>query len=301
LAVNPAGTRIATGGSNGTINIISRDGKPIRTLVLGTLRIVSVAWGRGDRLLAAGAGGEARVWEAAGGGPQLAVFKHRPGIRAASLSADGTLAATGGRDGVVRIWRVADSMLLRSTPKQPDSIAAVAFDPAHRLLASASGPDAYLWRVDTGEMVEKPLLGHTAEVKAVAFDPRGRLLATSGEDREARIWDVKTRRSTQLIGHGTTVVGVAFSRDSRWLATVAARKAAIWQVRKSHLPRHFLFFLAGHTGPLTGVAFTRGRRVVTSGDDGTIRTYACDFCGRTPVLKALAQSRLHRLTAERKR
>ena len=55
----------------------------------------------------------------------------------------------------------------------------------------------------------------------------------------------------------------------------------------------FLIFLRGHKRALrTAVFAPDSRTVLTSGDDGTVRTYACSVCGTRPELIRLAERRL---------
>jgi len=51
------------------------------------------------------------------------------------------------------------------------------------------------------------------------------------------------------------------------------------------LPFDRLYFLVGHTGPLTAAAFApRGFTLATAGTDGSVRTFTCGLCGATPQL-----------------
>lgn len=299
VAVDGSGTRIASGGTDGIVRVTSTEGRVLETLTLGR-PVVSVGWARGAKLLAATADGEARIW-GDGGDQLLATVDHGSPIRAAALSSDGKLVATAGRDGAVKVWRVAGATRLRML-EHPGALASVAFDPTGRLLASASGKDAYLWHAATGELLGK-LEGHTDEVTAVAFANNGRLLATSSEDRDARTWYVRSRKlARRFVGHGGAVAGVAFSADGRWLATAGPRKAGIWQIGKSDLPRNFLFFLGGNERTLTGVAFSpRNWTVLTGSLDGSVRSYSCLVCGGVRELRVLARPRLARLAAEHRR
>src|SRR5207248_5977593 len=69
----------------------------------------------------------------------------------AALSADGTLAATGDFDGVVRLWRSRTGTLVRSLipagPRTP--ITAVALSADASQLAAATGSRALVWRLQT--------------------------------------------------------------------------------------------------------------------------------------------------------
>jgi WD40 repeat protein len=300
VAVNDSGSEVASGGSDGVVRVVGSDGSVLRTLPAMARPIESVAWGTDGRLLAASTDGVAQVWGEAGDQP-LATIRHGAEINAASLSTDGSLVATAGARRV-RVWRVSGEGLVDTLdPPGATPVRSVAFDKAGPRIALATGLFAYLSSIGTGEFTR--LEGHENTVSGVAFDRTGKLLATSSNDLDARVWEVRAAKSRPpFVGHGTAVVGVAFSADSRWLATAASRKAALWQVGKSDLPRNFLFFLAGHTGQLTSVAFSpRDWTVVTGSADGTVRTYRCAYCGRLTQLIPLARAHLARLSAERKR
>jgi len=55
----------------------------------------------------------------------------------------------------------------------------------------------------------------------------------------------------------------------------------------------FWFYLRGHRGRVTSATFDpSGDRIVTSGDDGTVRTYDCEICRSGAALDAVARRRL---------
>ena len=80
----------------------------------------------------------------------------------------------------------------------------------------------------------------------------------------------------------------SFSPDGRWLVSASFR-AALWDPRSGlNVVR-----LQGHEGPVAAATFDEsGRRVVTGGFDGTVRTYDCDVCGNLDELLAMADRRL---------
>ena len=303
VGVNPSGSLIAVGRQDGSVQVLTTDGQVRSTFSLGSRRVVSVGWTKDGTLLAASLTGHVQIREDSGR-RLLRELDHRSRIGAAAISTDGTLAATGGQDGNVRLWRLPGGTPLRVLPHD-GSVTSLAIDPAAHTIASASGSTAYLWPVAGGEA--RPLRDPDSEgnVTGVAFGRRGRMLATSSES-DALLWDTRTgTRVKRLSGHMNRIEGVAFSSDGRWLAT-ASRKAGVWQVGDSDLPRSFLFFVEppkrtdGKT--LTSVAFSsRNWTIVTGGQDGTVRTYKCVVCGTLKQLVPYANSRLAKLKAERDR
>lgn len=306
VAVDPSGSLVAAGGQDGAVHVLSLDGRLVRTLAPVGQKgspVVSVAWAHGQKLLAATEDGHVRIWgNASASRPQE--LDHGGAIRAAAISPDGTLAATAGENREARVWRLATK---KSFSLPHDGIVrALAFDPRGRLLATASGRSAYTWSTNGGPALRKfEPEGDTQDVTAVAFGKRGRMLATSSEDSHVRTWTVATGQLRKtFVRHGSAVQGVSFSPDGRWLASVASRKGAIWQVGDSDLDGNFLLFVAlplEQQKPLTSVAFSKNRTIVMANRGGKVLKYQCRFCGGLPQLVTIAKGKLDRLGDEARR
>ncbi|HET6878586.1 MAG TPA: WD40 repeat domain-containing protein [Pirellulales bacterium] len=64
------------------------------------------------------------------------------------------------------------------------------------------------------------LPGHRGAIDCLAFSPDGDTLATGGEDRQIKIWSVKTGEQIKTLkGHRYQVTAVAFSPDGKLLAS----------------------------------------------------------------------------------
>jgi WD40 repeat protein/serine/threonine protein kinase len=148
-------------------------------------------------------------------------------------------------------------------------------------------------------------LGHAEMIGDISFSPNGELLATASNDYTVRLWDVRAALSDHadrdgsgrhelavLRGHEFHVNSVSFSPEGRRLASASVDGTAIlWDVAESirqaqentlesnHdlLPGVQIDRLVGHDGDVLDVTFNAlGNRVITSGNDQTIRIWDVD-------------------------
>ncbi|HSL65420.1 MAG TPA: hypothetical protein VK874_12265, partial [Gaiellaceae bacterium] len=169
----------------------------------------------------------------------------------------------------------------------------LAFAPrGDRLAAAFADGRASVWDAATGRLLFE-LAGHRrgAAVTSVRYSSAGRRVVTTGRDHDSRIWGGETGASLSLLrGHFATVNDAAFSPSGRWVVTAGPGTAGLWDTSTGEL----VLFLRGHAGPLVAATFASGRRIVTVGETGAIRSYACTICGGIPELLPLAERRLER-------
>lgn len=210
---------------------------------------------------------------------QEGIFTNQHGsITSVAFHPDGELLASGGADGLIRLWNRASGDSLAVLRGHDAGITRLAFSPDRRLLASASRDRSVrLWDLQTYREVAR-LEGHTAEVLALAFRPDGRLLASGGADRTIRLWDpISLQETGRLEGHDEAVTSLAFGPSgSHLLASGSADQAVrLWDPGQS-LPAGRL---TGHSTTVNSVAFSPDGRWLASGaTDRTIRLW--DVPGR---------------------
>ncbi|MGW3289120.1 nSTAND1 domain-containing NTPase [Streptomyces sp. NPDC001002] len=232
LAFTADGRELVGGGFDGTVRVWDvRAERRIRTYETHTDSVMDVAVGRDGTLVSGSQDNTAQVRDL--GRPAdlpITLMGNAGPVNAVALSPDGATLVTGGEDGTLRLWRLADSpvrtgakaftalggfrdgyatgdsagtvSLWDGRARKPrltwraaeGEITDLAYNPSGSLLAVTSmDHTTTVWRTDTGErLTELPRSGR--EVLAVAFDGTGTRLVTGGWDDYLRVWNLKTRR-----------------------------------------------------------------------------------------------------------
>jgi WD40 repeat protein len=167
---------------------------------------------------------DVRLWDAETGDLLHVFAGHKGSIFDISISPDGTLAASVGRDGSARVWNLVRREAEFALTGYGD-LRRVSFSPDGRFLALIGSSDA-LWIVDVAKPTGKPQLYHLFNHRnvALAYSPEGRRLALAGVDGSVRIIDladgIETGRELKAIHtHDGAATALAFSPDGRNLAT----------------------------------------------------------------------------------
>jgi len=238
LALSPDGKTLAV-VADGLQLWATATGQPIGRPLPASDAAGSAAFSPNGTLLASiGAGGQARLWNAATrqqvGAPMAVGGSGTSG--ALAFGPGGTTLATVGADGRARLWSVATQRPIGApmTAGSGPGLAAVAFSPDGRTLATASGEGTTrLWDVATRHEIGSPMTADTQPIYALAFSPDGTILATASGDGTTRLWDVATRQEigSPMTADTQPIYALAFGRDGSTLATAGGDGVArLWDV-----------------------------------------------------------------------
>ncbi|MGH3829267.1 MAG: pentapeptide repeat-containing protein, partial [Pseudonocardiaceae bacterium] len=181
VAWSPDGTRLLTGGDDGTVRVWDQvTAEPLHQLTGHTGAVLAVAWSPdGTRLLTGDYDGTVRVWDAATAAPLHELTGHTGAVLAVAWSPDGTRLLIGGTGGTVRVWDAATAEALYQLTGHTDWVLAVAWSPDGTRLLTCDGGTVRVWDAATAAPLRE-LTGHTGAVLAVAWSPDGTRLLTGG-------------------------------------------------------------------------------------------------------------------------
>lgn len=153
----------------------------------------------------------------------LAIFSHRSyfSVGDIAISPDETFFVTGGYDGKVYLWQVAEESNELQLGHLGEEVSAVAISPEGTLVAAGYGDGKIIiWDISHGEPEIVFELKHTNDfgagsniIASIAFSPDGKILVSGGSATSIKMWSVKDGTLLETLPHNLPIEILQFSED----------------------------------------------------------------------------------------
>ena len=279
FAFSPDSSTLATGSWRGELHLWDVASGTHKAKFLGhPSNISSVTFSPDGKTLASGGQDKLYLWDIDSGARKLSIMGHTDGVYSIVFSPDSKTLASGSREQIL-LWNTAASTH-EATLFVGDwaTNASLAFSSDGNTLVSEHGSLIHLW--DVNSRTHSATIRRYGETtsgyvryRSIAFSRDGRFLARSASN-SVQLWYAGRTYKKTLAGHTGDVTSVAFSSDSRTLASSSVDTTVrLWDVDTDAHKATF----AGHTDIVVSVAFSPDGSLLASGsDDNTIILWDVD-------------------------
>jgi len=157
--------------------------------------------------------------------PNAPAFKlegHTDTISCVQFNGDGTLLATGGLEGTVRVWRAETGELVAALEGPSQGVNWLAWHARGSvLLAGSEDSTAWMWKLPEGSVMQI-FSAHSASVSYGTFANNGRCVVTASEDGSVRVWNPRAGTVDHTLHAGTALAGTSGMHEQIMITCLAA-------------------------------------------------------------------------------
>jgi LPXTG-site transpeptidase (sortase) family protein len=246
----------------------------------------------GETLVTGGRDHAVRVWDVETSENTAILAGHSDWISSVVYSPDGTVIASGGRDTNIWLWNVQTETSLRLIEGHQAEIKAIEFTPDGQYLISGSLDGIVRLEQFGNPESTQYFENFGGGVWSLTISPDGTTLAIGSDDSNIwliGLWDTEGTWLTQLSGHHTPVITMAWSADGATLLSGEQNgHIRLWDVANAKQGAGSVTstLLEGHLAPVMGVNFTAHEGVaISTALDGTVRLW--DIAGEVEFASEL--------------
>jgi WD40 repeat protein len=150
----------------------------------------------------------------------VATFQMEESVWSVAFSPDDDMLVCGCGNGMITVWDLQTSYLIRSFEGHRRRIRSVAFSPLGEMIVSGgSDHTVRIWDISS-DCCKCVLEGHSDEVLAVCWSGKWNRVISGSLDGSVRVWDVSTQECLMILrGHTGAVTSVASSCNSSLIAS----------------------------------------------------------------------------------
>lgn len=263
VALDESGRRAVSASLDGTARVWDTGNGRELAVLRGQGSFTGATIDDAGERVAAMNGGVVRLFQVPS---QILLGGHDDWVLDAEAFPDGTMAAAGGQDGRVLVWRIADGEVIATLRGPTSAVAGIDVDPTGRYVAAATADGSVFvwdWRSGAARSIQQMALGLT-----VSFDHSGTRLLLGGDS--VWLWNWQTDDDASWIS-STFGLSAVFSPDDEFMATPDGTAV---EIRSTSDPTDVVRELWGHTGQVRSVAYSKdGRYLVTAAEDSTAKVW----------------------------
>jgi len=201
---------------------------------------------------------------------------HLDEVRSVAFSPDGRYLASGSRDGTVKLWRIPDGILIK-TSHVGGTLYAMAVTPDFRYLATSDSEKIKIWRLTDGTLL-RILKGHYDGASCLAFSRNGKYLASASKGI-VRLWRMSDGTLLRWLPAEYKISSVIFTPDNKYIVS-ASRKIKVWRITDGTLVKTF-----STSGSPDSISLSPDGRLLAASYGNTIKIWQTSNGGLIKMLK----------------